>query len=124
MVVEFCFVQLWVHPRKVWSAQLVQEITMLQVHGQMQTKLLGYEVQGLFLIEHLVPVTKNVDGMLIEAVSAPLLMIHLMEQDGQRAKWTDTLINFLKRLIIHRQRWTNPLATHVPSKTPRTRSKG
>lgn len=69
------------------------------------------------------PVTENVDRMLTEAASATPLTIHLMDQYDQSAKRTNTLINFLKRLIIHRQQYTNPIATYMPSKAPRTRSK-
>lgn len=44
-----------------------------------------------------------IESKLIEAVSATSLMVPLMDHCDLSAKWTNTLINFLKRLIIHRQ---------------------
>lgn len=123
MVVEFCFVQLWGHPRKfcsAWQVKVVQDAPGPRPGAE----LLGSEVQGLFLIEQFVPLMENVDRKLIEALSAASPRMHPMDQYDQRAKWTNTLINFLKRLIIHRQWCPNPVATHMPSEVPRRTSKG
>lgn len=43
------------------------------------------------------PVMENDDQKLIEAVRATSLIIHLMDQYEQNAKWINTFIKFLKR---------------------------
>lgn len=57
--------------------------------------------QGLFLTWSCVP-WMLIESKLIEAVSATSLIVPLMDHCDPSAKWTNRLINFLKRLIIHR----------------------